>query len=105
MMNLYFRITHPFYKKMIAMADRYVIRAGCYYQWLHVLQRDNIGEWQSQASRQKYPLRRKKYVEENTPDTTNLNGLYFDGTKDNTLQINGTKKIEELVTIINEPGS
>ena len=25
-MNLYFRTTHPFYKKMIAMADRYGIR-------------------------------------------------------------------------------
>ena len=50
-------------------------------------------------------FRRKKYREKNTPDTPHLNGLYFNGKKDNTLQINGTKKIEQHVTIINEPRS
>ena len=38
---------------------------------------------------------RKKYREENTLETTHLNDLYFEGKKDNTLQINGTKEIEQ----------
>ena len=48
---------------------------------------------------------RKRYRRENCPNRTNMSGLYFDGKKDNTIQSDGTKKLEEHITVINEPGS
>ena len=48
---------------------------------------------------------RKLYRGHNTPNITSLRGLYFDGKKDRTLQKDGTKRIEEHVTLINEPGN
>ena len=46
---------------------------------------------------------RKLYHENNAPNTTSLSGLYFDGKKDKTLHKDVTKRIEEHVTLVNEP--
>ena len=94
---------------MIAMAARYGIRDtaqaavvnGFMYDKGIISEKDRV----KILDRNNVRFQRKKYGEVNTPDTTNLNGLYFDGKKDNTLQINETKKIEEHVTIIKEPRS
>ena len=92
---------------MIAMAERYGIRdtalatviKGFMYDKGIISENDRV----ELLDRNTVRFQRKKYREENTPITTYLNGLYFDGKKDNTLQTNGTKKIELHVLI--ESGS
>ena len=89
------------------MAERYGIRVtalvavinGFMYDKGIISENDRV----ELLDRNTVRFQRKKYRKENNPVTTYLNGLYFDGKKDNTLQTNGTKDIDLHVII--ESGS
>ena len=90
------------------MAERYGIRDtalaadtnGCMYDKGIISENYRV----KLLDRNTVRFQRKKYREKNTPDITNLNCLYFDGKKDNILQINETKKIEEQFVICHVNG-
>ena len=94
---------------MIANAERYGVPdtalAAVINGFMYDIGRISQSDRSHIIDRNVIRTQRKLYREENTPNITSLSGLYFDGKKDRTLQKDGTKRVAEHVTLINEPGN
>ena len=105
----HFRIHHPYYPIMIKMAERYNVKdthlAACLSGYLVDTQQITDNDYSMVIDSSTIRRQKKRCRRENRPSKTNLSAIYFDGKKDKTLQSNGFMKVEEHVTILNEPGS
>ena len=107
-MNI-FRICHPYYECAMKIAERFGVRdtivaallSAVFVDLGIVTENDRSRILDRCAVRRQRSRCRKEII----PERSGFSGLYFDGKTDKTIQPNSTFKMENHLTLLNEPGS